>query len=59
MYPNLNNFYFGKNITDLKVKFQGNVIPQVKSVTHVGHDMGNSSQTKTKGVNKVCKILIV
>ena len=33
---------FSENSTDVKVNFQGNTIPQVKSETHVGHLMSNS-----------------
>ena len=32
---------FSENSTDVKVNFQGNTIPQVKSETHVGHLMSN------------------
>ena len=46
---------FSKNITGVQVKFQGNVIPQVESVTTVGHYISNSSKTQQIRVNQAGK----
>ena len=49
---------FSENSTDVKVNFQGNTIPQVKSETHVGHLMSNSPHIQERRVNQACKTLI-
>ena len=44
--------------TDVKVKFQGNIIFQVKSETRVGHLMSNSSHIQERRVSQPRKTLI-
>ena len=52
---------FSENLTDvnIKVNFQGNTIPQVKSETLVGHLMSNSPHMQERRVSQACKTLIV
>ena len=50
---------FTKNSTYINVKFQGNIISQVKSETHVVHLMSNSAHIQERRVSKACKTLIV
>ena len=49
---------FSENPTNVKVNFQGNTIPQVKSETHVGHLMSNSPHMQERRVSQACKTLI-
>ena len=49
---------FNENSTDVKVNFQGNTIPKVKSETHVGHLMSNSPHIQERRVSQACKTLI-
>ena len=46
---------FSENSTDVKVKFQGNIIPQVTSETHVGHLMSNNPHIQERRVCQACK----
>ena len=50
---------FSENSTDVKVNFQGNTNPQVKSETHVGHLMSNSPHMQESRVSQACKTLMV
>ena len=42
----------------VKVNFQGNTIPQVKSETYIGHLMSNSPHIQERRVSQACKTLI-
>ena len=48
---------FPKNPADVNVKFQGNLIPQVESETHVDHHKSNSSHIQERRVGQACKSL--
>ena len=49
---------FSKTSSDVAVKFNGNIIPQVESETHIGHHMNNRSNIQERRVSQACKTLI-